>query len=61
VRLEIHLVREVCLEIHLVREHSFANGEGRSQVLAEELLFGVFLDGADQLTVNFNLILFALF
>jgi len=44
-----------------VREHSFANGEGRSQVLAEELLLGVLLDGADQLTVNFNLVLLALF
>ena len=43
------------LEIHLVREHSFANGEGRSQVLAEELLLGVLLEGADQLTVHFDL------
>jgi len=49
------------LEIHLVREHSFANGEGRSQVLAEELLLGVLLEGADQLTVHFDLVLLALF
>jgi len=49
------------LEIHLVREHSLADGEGRSQVLAKELLFGVLLDGANQLTINLNLVLLALF
>merc|ERR1711982_128318 len=49
------------LEIQLVREHSFTDGEGRSQVLAKELLLGVLLDGADQLTVNLDLVLLALF
>jgi len=49
------------LEIHLVREHSLANGEGRSQVLAEKLLLRVLLEGADQLTVHFDLVLLALF
>jgi len=49
------------LEIKLVGEHSFADGEGRSQVLAKELLLGVLLDGADQLTVNLDLVLLALF
>jgi len=44
-----------------VREHALPDGEGRSQVLAEKLLFGVLLDGADQLTVHFDLVLLALF
>jgi len=44
-----------------VREHSFADGKGRSQVLAEELLLGVLLQGADQLTVDLDLILLSLF
>jgi len=44
-----------------VREHSFADGKGRSQVLAEELLLRVLLQSADQLTINFDLILLALF
>ena len=44
------------LEIKLVGEHSFADGEGRSQVLAKELLLGVLLDGADQLTIDLNLL-----
>merc|ERR1719403_208473 len=48
-------------EIQLVREHALPDGEGRSQVLAEKLLFGVLLDGADQLTVHFDLVLLALF
>jgi len=49
------------LEIHLVREHSLADREGRSQVLAKELLFGVLLDSANKLTVNLDLVLLALF
>jgi len=49
------------LEVELVGEHSFADGEGRGQVLAEKLLLGVLLDGADQLTVNLNLVFLALF
>jgi len=49
------------LEIQLVREHSFTDGEGRSQVLAKELLLGVLFDGADQLTIDLDLVLLALF
>merc|ERR1711872_854723 len=48
-------------EIHLVREHSLADGEGRSQVLAEKLLLRVLLQGAEELTVNLDLVLLALF
>jgi len=44
-----------------VREHSFANGEGRSQVLAKKLLLRILLEGAEQLTVNLDLVLLALF
>jgi len=51
----------VSLEIQLVREHSFADGEGGSQVLAEELLLGIRLQGADQLTIHFDLVFLALF
>jgi len=43
-----------------VREHSFANGEGRSQVLAEKLLLRILLDGAEELTVHLNLVRLAL-
>jgi len=49
------------LEVQLVGEHSFTDGEGRGQVLAEKLLLRILLDGADQLTVDLNLILLALF
>jgi len=48
------------LEVELVGEHSFADGEGRGQVLAEKLLLRVLLNGADQLTVNLNLVFLAL-
>jgi len=44
-----------------VREHALADGKGRSQVLTQKLLFGVLLDGTDQLTVHFDLVLLALF
>jgi len=44
-----------------VREHALADGERRGQILAEKLLFGVLLDGADQLPVDLNLVLLALF
>jgi len=44
-----------------VREHSFADGEGRGQILAKELLLRILLDGADQLTVHFHLVFLALF
>jgi len=54
-------VESPILEVELVREHSFADGEGRGQILAKELLLGILLDGADQLTVHFNLVLLALF
>jgi len=49
------------LEIHLMREHSFADGEGGSQVLAKKLLLRVLFEGADELTVYLNLIHLALF
>merc|ERR1711931_445148 len=60
-KLELFKQVYIILEIHLVREHSFADGKGRSQVLAEELLLRVLLQSADQLTINFDLILLALF
>jgi len=44
-----------------VREHALADGERRGQILAEKLLFGVLLDGADQLPVDLHLVLLALF
>jgi len=43
-----------------VGEHSLADREGRSQVLAEELLLWVRLQRANKLTVNLDLILLAL-
>jgi len=54
-------VENPILEVKLVREHSFADGEGRGQILAKELLLGILLDGADQLTVHFHLVYLALF
>merc|ERR1711931_183026 len=60
-KLELFKQVYIILEIHLVREHSFADGKGRSQILAEELLLRVLLQSADQLTINFDLILLALF
>merc|ERR1711931_103064 len=49
------------LEIHFVREHSFADREGGSQVLTKQLLLRVLLEGAEQLTVDLDLVLLALF
>merc|ERR1719259_1237459 len=54
-------VHESILEIHFVREHALADGERRGQILAEQLLFGVLLNGADQLPVDLNLVFLALF
>jgi len=61
VRLEMDIIPKQSLEIQLVREHSLADGKGGSQILAEKLLLGVRLQGADQLTIDLDLILLALF
>jgi len=47
-------------EVHLMGEHALAKAEGGGQVLAEQLLLWVLLDGSEQLAVDFNLVLLPL-
>jgi len=47
-------------EVHLMGEHALSEAEGGCQVLTEQLLLWVLLDGSKQLAVNFNLVLFPL-